>query len=194
LNLVDLAGSERQSKTGATVRFIAITLVPLDKCLCEAGDVCVLLWPVIVLDLCVWLWTSIHVMIRNLGSWLIILCVWGLHRGVIEDFILLVCDAESSGPRRIDAVLLGPFDPWEWRRYVHTKCQGLLARWCSITSQKTRVLDVAVCPVKVQFCLVMWGCVNCERSPISLWFEVLSAVLLKSEAFSVVMLCWVYSS
>jgi hypothetical protein len=31
LNLVDLAGSERQSKTGATVRFIVITLDPLDK-------------------------------------------------------------------------------------------------------------------------------------------------------------------
>ena len=43
LNLVDLAGSERQSKTGATVRFVTITLEPLDKCLCEAGDVCVLL-------------------------------------------------------------------------------------------------------------------------------------------------------
>jgi len=35
LNLVDLAGSERQSKTGATVRFIAIMLEPLDKRLCE---------------------------------------------------------------------------------------------------------------------------------------------------------------
>ena len=43
LNLVDLAGSERQSKTGATVRFIVITLEPLVKCLCKAGHVCVLL-------------------------------------------------------------------------------------------------------------------------------------------------------
>ena len=34
-----------------------------------------------------------------------------MHGGVIEDFVLLVCDAASSGPRRIDAVLLGPFYP-----------------------------------------------------------------------------------
>ena len=34
-----------------------------------------------------------------------------MHRGVIEDFVFLVCDDESSGPIRIDAVLLGPFDP-----------------------------------------------------------------------------------
>jgi len=137
---------------------------------------------------------SIRITIRNLDNWLIILQVWGLHGGVIEDFVLLVWDAASSGLRRIDAVLLGPFDPWERRHCVHLKCQGLLAQWCSITSQKIRVLNGAVCPVKVQFCLVTWGCVNCERSPISLWFEVLSAVLLKSEAFWVVMLCWVNSS
>jgi len=43
LNLVDLAGSERQSKTGATVCFIVVTLEPLDKYWCEAGNVRVLL-------------------------------------------------------------------------------------------------------------------------------------------------------
>jgi hypothetical protein len=37
--------------------------------------------------------------------------VLGLHGGVIEDFALPLRDAASSGPRRIDAVLLGPFDP-----------------------------------------------------------------------------------
>jgi len=133
------------------------------------------------------------IMICNLGSWFIVLRVWGLHRGVIEDFVFLVCDDESSGPIRIDAVLLGPFDPlnegtvfvWSVRDHLHSGAASHHRRPGSLIS-----LSVLL---TVRFCLVTQGCVNCERSPIFLWFEVLSAVLLKFEALWVVVLCWVHS-
>jgi len=56
------------------------------------------------------------------------------------------------------------------------------------------LMSLYVRPVKVQSSFVIWGCINCKRRPISSQFEVLTAVLLKIEAFWVVMLCWVNSS
>jgi len=95
----------------------------------------------------------------------------------LMQFCLVHLTLENEGTRFILSV-------WD---YLHSGAASHHRRPGSLMS-------LSVCPVKVQSRFIIWGCVNCKRNPISLQFEVLTAVLLKTGAFWVVMLCWVNSS